>query len=158
MNFDISRDFLDGLNVTHPPAEKAEGEVKVNGGLHFLPSSPDHKLHTVIVLLSISLGDENQAFARGGWRFLYTTDQPFNAKEQAEHRFHKQLLMLGASKLITIFNGTFLHANMPVIPVDPSQIAQASRPTADQSGSPSQPQATVDGPESTEGEPDPMQP
>nr|MBA3847470.1 hypothetical protein [Planctomycetota bacterium] len=46
MQFDISRDFLDGIALQQPQKRDANAEVQAKGQLRFLPSSPDGTLHT----------------------------------------------------------------------------------------------------------------
>jgi len=128
MKFDVSRDFLDGLMVTHPQSGEQRGEMQIGGGLHFLPSSPDGKLHTVIAHFSLSLQGSEQPFARGGWRFLYTTDEKFEPQQDPNNQFLKNLLVLGTSKVLTAINSLFLHAGLPIVPVDPNRLARAAQP------------------------------
>ena len=37
MNFNISRDYLDGISLTQPNQSEGDKELKANGGLHFCP-------------------------------------------------------------------------------------------------------------------------
>lgn len=135
MKFDISRDFLDGIMVTHPtPNQDQKNEIKAGGGLHFLPSSPDGKLHTAVAGLALTLGNGDKPFARGGWKFLFTTDEKFDPKENPNDPFLKSLLVLGTSKVMAIINPTLLHANLPLVPIDTTQLAQAASPIPDSSG------------------------
>jgi hypothetical protein len=41
MQFDISRDYLDGLMIQQPATREGLSEIRAAGQLHFLPSSPD---------------------------------------------------------------------------------------------------------------------
>jgi hypothetical protein len=124
MNFDISRDFLDGIMLQHPPQPEGNKEVKANGGLHFLPSSPDGTMHTAIVSFALQLEGQGQPFAKAGWRFLFTSDQKWDPKGEQNHPFLGQLLILGASKVVTVMNNLCLHANMPMMPISPERLAQ----------------------------------
>ena len=40
MQFNISRDFLDGISLTQPNQPDSQNELKANGGLHFLTFQP----------------------------------------------------------------------------------------------------------------------
>ena len=122
MNFDISRDFLDGLMLQQPLQRDGQAEIKAAGQLHFLPSSPDGTMHTAIVSFHLALGDTDQPFARGGWRFLFTSDQSFDPKAQPNHPFFGNLLVLGAGKLMAQFNNLAMHANLPLIPFEPGRM------------------------------------
>jgi hypothetical protein len=134
MQFDISRDFLDGIMLTQPPVQK-EGNVEIRAGgqLHFLPSSPDGTMHTAIVAFALFTGAEGkqaaneQPFARGGWRFLFTTDEKFDPKANPNHPFFNSMLMIGSGKIMAVLNTLCMHANLPLIPFDPSrmQVQQA---------------------------------
>ena len=70
MQFNISRDFLDGISLTQPNQPDSQNELKANGGLHFLPSSPDGTMHTAVVSFTLQFEGQEQPFAQGGWRFL----------------------------------------------------------------------------------------
>lgn len=128
MKLDISRDFLDGMLIQHPNPGEGKGEVKANGGLHFLPSSPDGKLHTAVATFELSMDDQDKPFARGGWRFLFTSDESFAPNENPNHPFLKQLLVIGTTKVMTVLNPLCLHANMPITPIDPNRMANAAAP------------------------------
>lgn len=132
MNFDISRDFLDGLMLQQPTQRDGQAEIKAAGQLHFLPSSPDGTMHTAIVSFHLALGDVEQPFARGGWRFLFTSDQSFDPKSNPNHPFFGNLLVLGAGKLMAQFNNLAMHANLPLIPFEPGRmmLQQAAPPQA----------------------------
>lgn len=117
MKFDISRDFLDGIMLQHPAHADREKDIKANGGVHFLPSSPDGTMHTGVVSFAL-VSDGNEApFAKAGWRFLFTTDEAWDPKNDQQHPFHGQLLVHGASKIIAVMNGLCLNANMPLVPI-----------------------------------------
>jgi hypothetical protein len=124
MQFDVSRDFLDGLLLQQPHRNEGQADIQASGGLHFLPSSPDGTMHTAVVSFSLQIGGTEQPFARAGWRFLFTTDERFDPRSSSEHPFMRQLLVNGAAKILTVLNGCCLHANLPVIPVDARQLAQ----------------------------------
>jgi hypothetical protein len=126
MQLDLSRDYLDALLLQHPPPKEGNPEVKVNGGLHFLPSSPDKKLHTAVASFALNLEGEERPFAQGGWRFLFTSSEAFDPEQNSGHPFLRQLLVLGTTKIMTVINPLCLHANMPVIPIDPNRMAQSA--------------------------------
>lgn len=128
MKFDISRDYLDGILLQHPPKSEQQAEIKVGGGLHFLPSSPDGTMHTAVVSFSLQIDGQEQPFARGGWRFLFTTDEAFDPKSAPQDGFVRNLLILGSHKVLTVLNNLCLNANMPLIPVDPQALAQSAAP------------------------------
>jgi hypothetical protein len=139
MKFDLSRDFLDGIHVTHPPPQgDKEPQVNANGGLRFLPSSPDGKLHTVIAMFGLAVSGEEQPFMQGGWRFLFTTDEKFEPEKSAGEPFLQQLLMIGATKLLTVMNNLCMHANLPIMPINIAQLVQAAQAqqAAGQEGAP----------------------
>ena len=96
MQFDLSRDFLDGLIVQHPPTQAGEAQIRAGGQLQFLPSGADGTMHTAIVSFALFIGDGDQPFARGGWRFLFTSDQKCVPQEHQAHQFFSQLLVVGA--------------------------------------------------------------
>jgi hypothetical protein len=123
IQFDVSRDFLDGIALSHPAAPKeGQAEIKANGQLHFLPSSPDGTMHTAVVAFALTLGDQEQAFARAGWRFLFTTSVAFDPNQNQQHQFFSSLLMVGAGKIMVALNTLCMHANLPLIPFEPSQM------------------------------------
>lgn len=127
MRLDFSRDFLDGILLQHPqPGSDGKNDVKVNAGVQFLPSSPDGKLHTAIVTFTLHMEGAQQPFARGGWRFLFTSDEPFKPQENGSHPFVKQMLSMGITKITTVLNPLCLHANMPVLPVDANRMIQSA--------------------------------
>ncbi|MFM2089821.1 MAG: hypothetical protein RLZZ127_310 [Planctomycetota bacterium] len=134
MQFDISRDFLDGILLQHPPAREGAPEIRAAGQLHFLPSSPDGTMHTAIVSFALFLGKEEkegeQPFARGGWRFLFTTDKPFNPTKDSENQFFGTLLMLGTGKIMATINNLSMLANLPLIPFEPQRMALQKAPAA----------------------------
>lgn len=122
MQFDISRDFLDGLMLQQPTNKEGKTEIKAGGQLHFLPSSPDGTMHTAVVAFQLALGENEQPFARGGWRFLFTTDAAFDPKANQNHPFFGNLLVLGAGKIMAQVNNLAMHANLPLIPFEPGRM------------------------------------
>lgn len=131
MQFDISRDFLDAIMIQHPVQSESGKEVKVNSGMHFLPSSPDGTMHTAVISLMLQIDGQEQPFAKAGWRFLFTSSEKWDPKEDQGNPFLGQLLVLGGSKVITVMNNLCLHANMPPIPISPERLAQSiQRPKA----------------------------
>ena len=133
MKFDISRDFLDGITLQHPKPTEGKGEVKVNANLQFLPSSPDGRLHTAVVTFSLHVDGEKNQFARGGWRFLFTTDEEFTPKETSNEDFFRHLLVNGVNKITTVLNPLCLHANLPIIPIEASRlVANAQQKPAEE--------------------------
>lgn len=127
MEFDLSRDFLEAISLSHPKAPANDkAELKANGGLHFLPSSPDGTMHTAIVSFSVKIDGQEQAFAQGAWRFLFTTSEQYDPKANQQNPFNRQLLVLGASKIIAVLNTSCMHANMPLIPVDAQRLTQST--------------------------------
>ena len=123
----MKRDFLDGLLLQHPKQDEVEDEIKANGGLHFLPSSPDGTMHTAIVSFALKSEKAEQPFARAGWRFLFTSSEKWDPKTNQDHPFLKGLLAHGASKVVTVLNNLCLHANMPMIPLDPRSLAAGAQ-------------------------------
>lgn len=123
MQFDISRDFLDGIMLGQPPRIEGDKELRANGGLHILPSSPDGTMHTVVVSLSLQVDGSDQPYARAGWRVLFTTDERFEPKENQAAPFLRGVLVMGASKIIALLNNLCMHANMPLIPFSAQQLA-----------------------------------
>ncbi len=141
MQFDISRDFLDGIMIQQPGSPQADAEIRAGGQLHFLPSSPDATMHTAVVGFALFLGGSEQPFARGGWRFLFTSDHAFDPKQNATGPFFNGLLMMGSAKVMAQLNNLCMHANLPLIPFDPARMqlqqpeqqpAQPGKPQADQ--------------------------
>jgi hypothetical protein len=148
MQFDISRDFLDAMLLQQPNgARDSKREIRAAGQLHFLPSSPDGTMHTAIVSFALSLGEAEQSFARGGWRFLFTTDARFDPSKDTENPFFRGLLVLGAGKIMAQLNNLCMHANLPLIPFMPEQLVLAGRPAegtaASPTAAPAAPNATV---------------
>jgi hypothetical protein len=129
---DVSRDFLDGLFINHPQVTENDAEIRANGALHFLPSSPDGKMHTAVASFTLVVGKDEKAFAQGGWRFLFTSKEKFVPAENPEHPFLKQLLIIGTSKIMAVLNPLCLHANLPLIPIDPTRLAAAAAPAPQQ--------------------------
>jgi hypothetical protein len=124
MQFDLSRDFLDGIVIQHPQVKAGqEAQIRAGGQLHFMPSSPDGTMHTAVVSFALFLGEGDQAFARGGWRFLFTTDQKCDPREHQNAPFMGQLLVVGAGKIMVQLNNLLMHAGLPMIPFDPTQMA-----------------------------------
>jgi hypothetical protein len=126
--FDVSRDHLDGIIVQHPQPTDGKGEIKANGSLHFLPSSPDGTMHTAIVSFVLQLDGTEQPFSRAGWRFLFTTEKKFDPKTQAEHPFFQSLMVVGIGKILTQVNNLLMHANLPLVPFQPQQLVRAAKP------------------------------
>lgn len=124
MQFDLSRDFLDGIVMQHPQVKSGqEAQIRAGGQLHFLPSSPDGTMHTAIVSFALFIGDGEQPFARGGWRFLFTSEQPTDPRQHQQDQFMGQLLVVGAGKVMVQMNNLLMHAGLPMIPFDPTQMA-----------------------------------
>lgn len=138
MNFDISRDFLDGIMLQQPVNKEGKSEIKAGGQLHFLPSSPDNTMHTAVVAFQLALGDNEQPFARGGWRFLFTTDEAFDPKANQNHPFFQNLLVLGAGKIMAQVNNLAMHANLPLIPFEPGRMMLQQGGAAAQQAAPGQ--------------------
>lgn len=127
--FDLSRDFLDGLLIQQPQqAGAGKGEVKANGNLHFLPSSPDGTMHTAVVSFSLQVDGSEHPFARAGWRFLFTTEQAFEPAKNSENPFFQSLMMVGIGKILTQLNNLCMHANLPLVPFQPQQLVRAAKP------------------------------
>jgi hypothetical protein len=122
MQFDISRDFLDGLLIQQPPSREGLAEIRAGGQLHFLPSSPDGTMHTAVVAFALFVGASDQPFARGGWRFLFTSDSPFDPKQVKDLPFYSTLMMIGTGKIMVQINNLCMHANLPLIPFEPNQM------------------------------------
>jgi hypothetical protein len=132
MKFDVSRDFLDGIMLQHPVQADRNKEIKANGGLHFLPSSPDGTMHTGVVSFALLMDGSEAPFAKAGWRFLFTSDEKWDPKAEQSHPFLGQLLVHGASKIIAVMNSLCLHANMPLVPISAeSLVSQLRGPTGD---------------------------
>ena len=128
MQFDISRDFLDGLMIQQPASREGQAEIKAAGQLHFLPSSPDGTMHTAVVTFQLSLGNQEQPFARAGWRFLFTTSESFDPKSDPNHAFFGNLLIVGAGKIMVQLNNLAMHANLPLIPFEASRMQLQAQP------------------------------
>jgi len=118
MQLDISREFLDAISLQHPVVQEGKEKINANGGLHFLPSSPDGTLHTVVAVLALTVEGAETPFAQGGWRFLFTSDEKFEPQQSTDHPFLQQLMMVGTSKVLTLLNNLCLHANLPILPID----------------------------------------
>jgi len=128
--FDISRDFLDGIVLQQPPPSRegeGKGEIRANGQLHFLPSSPDGTMHTAVVSFALLSEGTDQPFARAGWRFLFTTDRSFDPKADAENAFFQGVMMVGIGKIMTLMNNLCMHANLPLVPFQPQQLVRAAK-------------------------------
>jgi hypothetical protein len=138
MQFDISRDFLDGLMIQQPPSREGLSEIRAAGQLHFLPSSPDGTMHTAVTAFALFIGQAEQPFARGGWRFLFTTDSKFDPKGGSNDPFFQHLMVLGTGKIMAQLNNLCMHANLPLIPFEPGRMVtqqapqQAQQPQAQQ--------------------------
>ncbi len=128
MQFDISRDFLDGIMLQQPVGRDGKGEIRAAGQLHFLPSSPDGTMHTAVVGFALMLGETDQPFARGGWRFLFTTDSAFDPTKDPENSFFNNLLVLGSGKIMAQLNNLCMHANLPLIPFEPGRMVMQKAP------------------------------
>ena len=122
MQFDLVRDFLDALNVTHPKPTEGQAEVKANVGIRFLPSSPDKTMHTAQVQVTLSLDDPQQPFVNGLWRFMIRSDEACEIEEHKGDMFFNQILAHGATKVLIQVNNLCMHANMPIIPLDGQQL------------------------------------
>ena len=135
--FDISRDFLDGILLQQPQSREGNPEIRAAGQLHFLPSSPDGTMHTAIVAFALFLGKEGaadeQPFARGGWRFLFTTDEKFDPRAENQNPFFSTLLMIGTGKIMAVLNSLAIVANLPLIPFEPQRM-QLQAPPAPPAG------------------------
>lgn len=132
MEFDLSRDFLDAISLMHPkvpPSEKAE--IKANAGLHFLPSSPDGTMHTAVVSFAVQIDGQDKPFAQGAWRFLFTSSEKYEPKDDQQNPFHRNLLVLGAQKVIAVLNSSCMHANMPLIPIDAQRLVAGGEAPAE---------------------------
>ncbi len=126
--FDISRDFLDGILLQHPQTHEGNPEIRAAGQLHFLPSSPDGTMHTAIVAFALFVGKEGeqeQPFARGGWRFLFTTDVKYDPRADQNNQFFGTLLMVGTGKIMAALNTLAMLANLPLIPFEPQRMVLA---------------------------------
>lgn len=135
IQFDISRDFLDGITLQQPQQSQESQEIRAAGQLHFLPSSPDGTMHTAIIAFALFVGNADQPFARGGWRFLFTTNQKFDPRQDQQNPFFGSMLVLGTGKIMAQLNNLCMHANLPLIPFDPSRMTvQPNQPQAQQAG------------------------
>lgn len=130
IQFDISRDFLDGLMLQQPQAGQPNQEIRAAGQLHFLPSSPDGTMHTAVVAFALFVGPADQPFARGGWRFLFTTDAKLDPRTDQQNPFFGSMLVLGTGKIMAQLNNLCMHANLPLIPFDPSRMTVQQNPPA----------------------------
>ncbi len=124
MQFDISRDFLDGIAVQQPQRRDPKSEIQAKGQLQFLPSSPDGTMHTAIVSFALATDPETPPFARAGWRFLFTTDAKLHPKPDAQNPIYSSLMLVGIGKIMTAINTLCLHANLPLVPFEPSRLVQ----------------------------------
>jgi hypothetical protein len=122
MQFDIRRDFLDGIMLQQPQSKNEKAEIKAGGQLHFLPSSPDGTMHTAIVSFALTLDEKAPPFAQGGWRFLFTSDEKFDPKTEPNHPFFGNLLVVGAGKIMAQVNNLAMHAGLPLIPFEPQRM------------------------------------
>lgn len=126
MQFDIRRDFLDGIMLQQPQNRNEKQEIKAGGQLHFLPSSPDGTMHTAVVSFGLSLDEKAPPFAQGGWRFLFTTDAQFDPAKEQNHPFFQNLLVVGAGKIMAQINNLAMHAGLPLIPFEPQRMTMAA--------------------------------
>ncbi len=131
MKIDVTRDFLDGLHFEKPKMKSADEEIKANANVQFLPSSPDGTMHTAIVTLRFHTSSEEQPFAFGGWRYLFTTDEKFDPSENKNNPALRGMLVQGCGKIMTVLNPLCLHGNMPLIPFEPSAMARAAQQQAE---------------------------
>lgn len=122
MKFDLSRDFLDTLSVRRPAPPKGQGGLKMNANMRFLPSSPDGTMHTAIVVFTLQIDSEEQFYAQGAWRFLFTTDAKYDPSREPENDFLRGIMVQGVSKIMAVMNPLFMHANLPVVPFDPNRL------------------------------------
>jgi len=130
MQFDLSRDFLDGIVMQHPQVKSGqEAQIRAGGQLHFMPSSTDGSMHTAVISFALFIGEGDQPFARGGWRFLFTSDESCDPREHQNHPFMAQLLVVGAGKVMVQMNNLLMHAGLPMIPFDPTQMAVKAQQT-----------------------------
>jgi hypothetical protein len=142
MQFDISRDYLDGLMLQQPPSREGQADIRAAGQLHFLPSSPDGTMHTAVTSFALFFGKSEQPFARGGWRFLFTSSAAFDSKNANDHPFFSSLMVLGTGKLMAQINNLCMHANLPLIPFEPGRmVLQPQPPTPTSPPAPAQPSA-----------------
>jgi len=125
--FDVSRDFLDGIVLQQPQSKEGKGEIRASGQMHFLPSSPDGTMHTAVVSFALLSEGVEQPFARAGWRFLFTTTTKFDPKADAENPFFQSMMMVGIGKIMTLMNNLCMHANLPLVPFQPQQLARAAK-------------------------------
>src|SRR5262245_25343296 len=132
MNLDISRDFLDGIMLQQPPVREGKGEIRANGQLHFLPSSPDGTMHTAVVTFALNGEGQEQPFARAGWRFLFTSDSKLDPKSDTQNPFFQSLMMIGMSKIMAVLNNLCMHANLPLVPFEPQRLVRGAAPAANQ--------------------------
>ncbi|MEK7415366.1 MAG: hypothetical protein AAB263_18825 [Planctomycetota bacterium] len=123
MQFDLSRDILDGIVMQHPQVKNGqEAQIRAGGQLQFLPSSADGLMHTAIVSFGLFVGEGDQPFARGGWRFMFTSAEKATPAEHQNHPFMGQLLVVGSGKIMVQINNLMMHAGLPMIPFDPTQM------------------------------------
>ena len=80
-------------------------------------------MHTAVISFALFIGEGDQPFARGGWRFLFTSDEKVDPREHQNHPFMAQLLVVGAGKVMVQMNNLLMHAGLPMIPFDPTQMA-----------------------------------
>jgi hypothetical protein len=108
--------------IQQPVTREGLGEIRAAGQLHFLPSSPDGTMHTAVSAFALFIGQSEQPFARGGWRFLFTTDTKFDPKAGQQDPFFQQLMVLGTGKIMAQLNNLCMHANLPLIPFEPGRM------------------------------------
>ncbi|HYE03911.1 MAG TPA: hypothetical protein VEL07_00200 [Planctomycetota bacterium] len=130
MQFDISRDFLDGIALQQPQKRDATAEVQAKGQLRFLPSSPDGTLHTAVVEFALTVDPNAPPFARAGWRFLFTSSETFDPKADPQNPFFASMMMVGIGKVLVAINTLCMHANLPLVPFEPSRLVQQAQPNA----------------------------
>jgi hypothetical protein len=134
MNLDISRDYLDGIMLQQPGNKDGKGEIRASGQLHFMPSSPDGTMHTAVVAFALTMDQNEQPFARAGWRFLFTSAASYDPKTDGENPFFGQVMMIGMGKIMAVMNTLCLHANMPLIPFEPSRMARPTTTPPEKAG------------------------
>ncbi|MBA3684882.1 MAG: hypothetical protein H0W72_06535 [Planctomycetes bacterium] len=126
--YDISRDFLDGILLQQPQTREGK-EIRANGSLHFLPSSPDGTMHTAVVQFELGAEGSDQPFARAGWRFLFTSDSAADPKNEAQSKFFQDLMMVGMGKIMVQLNNLCMHANLPLVPFEPQRMVRSAKPS-----------------------------
>ena len=96
-------------------------------------------MHTAVISFSLALGNSESAFAKAGWRFLFTTDEPFEPQKAQDVPFLRSLLISGAGKIITVLNTLCLHANMPQIPISADHLVRNTKRAGQPPATPTEP-------------------